>query len=154
MEQLSQAKYFLTGVTYVNCRCLYDTAVGVTSARVALSIPPQFLCISVVLVNTRAWSDYLKLNTSLLVSLVTIASVCVILLSVCLVIACRPHHPHSPAPLAQPPADPDRVALIAFADTVQVYKFLTSVYILYVISFSNLILWLYPFNMFTALKKW
>lgn len=125
-----------------------------TSASLPLSIPPQFLCISVVLVNTRAWSDYLKLNTSLLVSLVTIASVCVILLSVCLVIACRPHHPHSPAPLAQPPADPDRVALIAFADTVQVHQFLTSVYILYVISFSNLIfLWLYPFNMFNALKK-
>lgn len=60
--------------------------------------------------------------------MVTVASVLFILLSVCVVVTCRHHH-HShhnhhggstqPA-LAPPPPDPDRVALIAFADGVQV----------------------------------
>ncbi|XP_046664301.1 complement receptor type 2-like [Homalodisca vitripennis] len=70
--------------------------------------------------NPGTWSDYIKLNTSLLMSMITIASVSVIVLSVCLVLVCRPHpSPQTSAPLAPPPSDPDRVALIAFADGVQ-----------------------------------
>lgn len=76
-------------------------------------------------VNGGAWSDYIKLNTTLLVSMITIASVSVVVVSVCLVVVCRPHpSPHSQAPLATPAADPDRVALIAFADGVQVRRVL------------------------------
>lgn len=78
-------------------------------------------------INTSAWSEYLSWNTSLLISMVTVASVLFILLSVCVVVMCRHHHhshhnhhggPTQPA-LAPPPPDPDRVALIAFADGVQ-----------------------------------
>uniref|UniRef100_A0A1B6DSP0 Sushi domain-containing protein n=1 Tax=Clastoptera arizonana TaxID=38151 RepID=A0A1B6DSP0_9HEMI len=82
-------------------------------------------------INPGSWSEYLNLNTSLLISMVTAASVMFIILSVCIVVVCRhnhhPHHHHHHMPrggasqtaLAPPPPDPDRVALIAFAEGVQ-----------------------------------
>ncbi|XP_054261570.1 sushi, von Willebrand factor type A, EGF and pentraxin domain-containing protein 1-like isoform X1 [Macrosteles quadrilineatus] len=71
--------------------------------------------------NSGVWGDYVKLNTSLFLSMIAMASVSVIMLSVCLVILCRPNPaPTPPVNLTPPPAtDPDRVALIAFADGVQ-----------------------------------
>lgn len=93
------------------------------------------MSVFIVSVNTN-WPEYLNANTSLLFYIVTALSVLFVLLSVCIAVICRHrpaqlHHHHPSAPpvpptLVPPQPDPDRVALIAFADGVQVGNSLIS----------------------------
>ncbi|XP_075232414.1 complement receptor type 2-like isoform X2 [Lycorma delicatula] len=109
--------YQLSGEAVITCQ-----SNGCWEPAITPVCEPQFY------LNTN-WPEYLNENTSLLFYIVTALSVLFLLLSVCVAVVCRHRptqlHHHHPSAAAAPPTlvppqpDPDRVALIAFADDIQ-----------------------------------